>query len=147
MSPNLLSYLILVARVGNKCFRGWGRGLLSFKSWGPLISPICALRYRLCVLTLCGGLSRNGCYNPMCLDIWPIGSGTIRNCSLVGVAVAMLKEVCDCRVWWAFRSQMCSRYLPCGTEAPFASFWSKCRTHSFFSTMCACTLPCFLPRW
>lgn len=85
------------------------------------LTNLCSKIQALC-FDFVWGLSRNGCYNPMCLDVCPIGSGTIRNCSLVGVAVAMLKEVCDCRVWWAFRSQMCSRYLPCGTEAPFASF-------------------------
>lgn len=40
----------------------------------------------------------------MCLNAWPIGSGTIRRCGPVGVGVALLKEVC----YWgqALRFQM-----------------------------------------
>jgi hypothetical protein len=32
----------------------------------------------------CGGLNRNDLHRPMCLSAWPIGSGTLRRCSLVG---------------------------------------------------------------
>jgi hypothetical protein len=33
----------------------------------------------------------------MCLNVWLLGSGTIRRCGLVGVGVALLEEVCHCR--------------------------------------------------
>ena len=45
---------------------------------------------------LCGGLNRNGPNRLMCLTAWPIGSGTIRRCGLVGVGVTLLQEVCHC---------------------------------------------------
>jgi hypothetical protein len=32
----------------------------------------------------------------MYLNAWPIGSGTILKCDLVGVGVALLEEVCHC---------------------------------------------------
>ena len=44
----------------------------------------------------CGGLNRNGLHKLMCLNVWPIGSGTIRRCSLVGVGMTLLEEVCHC---------------------------------------------------
>ena len=40
-------------------------------------------------LTPCGGLNRFGPH-------WPIGSGIIRRCGLIGVDVALLEEVCHC---------------------------------------------------
>ena len=39
-----------------------------------------------------GDLNRNAPHRLMCLNTWPIGSGTIRGCGLVGVGVA-----CHCR--------------------------------------------------
>ena len=42
----------------------------------------------------CGGLNRYGFHRFMCLNAWPIRSGTIRKCGLVGVGVALLEEVC-----------------------------------------------------
>ena len=30
----------------------------------------------------------------MCLNVWPIGSDTIRRCVLVGIGVALLEEMC-----------------------------------------------------
>jgi hypothetical protein len=38
-------------------------------------------------------MNRNG-LTEFCLNAWPIGSGTIRKCSLVRVGVALLEEVC-----------------------------------------------------
>ena len=32
----------------------------------------------------------------MCLNAWPIGSGTIRRCGLMGISVVLLEEVCQC---------------------------------------------------
>ena len=37
----------------------------------------------------CGGLNRFGLHRPVCLNVWPIGSDTIKRCGLVG-------EVCHC---------------------------------------------------
>jgi hypothetical protein len=34
----------------------------------------------------------------MCLNAWPIGSGTIRGFGLVAVCVALLEEMCHCGV-------------------------------------------------
>ena len=28
--------------------------------------------------------------------VWPMGGGTIKRCGLVGIGVALLKEVCHC---------------------------------------------------
>ena len=36
----------------------------------------------------CGGLNRFCPYRLMCLNAWPIGSGTIRRCGLVGAVGA-----------------------------------------------------------
>ena len=43
-----------------------------------------------------GGLNRNGPYILMCMNAWPIRSGTIRRYGLVGVGVVLLEEVCHC---------------------------------------------------
>jgi hypothetical protein len=32
----------------------------------------------------------------MYLNTWPIGSGTIRRCCLIGISVTLLKDVCHC---------------------------------------------------
>jgi hypothetical protein len=40
-----------------------------------------------------GGLNRNGPHRLMCLNAWPIGSGIIRMCGLVGVGVALCVTV------------------------------------------------------
>ena len=32
----------------------------------------------------------------MCLNAWPIGSGTIRRCDLVGAGMALLEEAHHC---------------------------------------------------
>ena len=45
----------------------------------------------------CDGLNRNSLHRVMCLHAWPIGSGTIRKCGLIGVGMALLEEVCHCR--------------------------------------------------
>jgi hypothetical protein len=41
-----------------------------------------------------GGLNRFGLHRLMCLNPWPIGSGTIRKYGLVGVEMDFLEEVC-----------------------------------------------------
>ena len=54
----------------------------------------------------CGGLNKNGPQRLMCLNAWPIGSGTIRKCCLAGVGVALLEKV---SLWrQALRSQVLS---------------------------------------
>jgi hypothetical protein len=40
-----------------------------------------------------GGLNMNGPHRLMCLNAWPIGSGTIRRYGLVGEGVTLLEEV------------------------------------------------------
>jgi hypothetical protein len=52
----------------------------------------------------CGGLNRYGPHRLLYLDAWPIGSGTIRRCGLVGVGVTLFDEVCHCG--WTMRFQM-----------------------------------------
>ena len=32
----------------------------------------------------------------MCLNVWPLESGTIRSCGLLGEGVTFLEEVCHC---------------------------------------------------
>jgi hypothetical protein len=44
-----------------------------------------------------------------CLSAWLIGSGTIRRYGLVGVGVALLKEVCHCWEGWGLISYAQSR--------------------------------------
>jgi hypothetical protein len=39
--------------------------------------------------TGCGGLNKNVPHRLMCLNAWPIGSGTIRRCGLVGGSVSL----------------------------------------------------------
>lgn len=45
-------------------------------------------------VTCCGDLNRYGPERLICLNAWPIGSGAIRRCDLVGAGVAFLEEVC-----------------------------------------------------
>ena len=74
----------------------------------------------------CGGLNRNGYHAVMCLNAWPIGSGTTMKYGLIGVGVAFLEEVCHCGVrLWGLR---CSGYGHCGTQSPPTACWSTCRT-------------------
>jgi hypothetical protein len=40
-----------------------------------------------------GGLNRFGPHRLMCFNAWPMGSGIIWRCGLVGVGVALLEEV------------------------------------------------------
>jgi hypothetical protein len=42
----------------------------------------------------CGGLSRYSPHRLLCLNAWPIGSGTIKKCCLVEVGVTFLGEMC-----------------------------------------------------
>ena len=42
-----------------------------------------------------GGLNGYGPHRLICLNAWPIRSGTIRRCGLVGVDVA-LEKLCHC---------------------------------------------------
>jgi hypothetical protein len=45
---------------------------------------------------MCVGLNRFGPHGFICLNAWPIGSGTIRRKVLVRVGVVLLEEVCHC---------------------------------------------------
>lgn len=47
-------------------------------------------------LSGCCDLNRYDPHRHMCLNAWPMGTGTIRCCSLVGVDVFLLEEVCHC---------------------------------------------------
>lgn len=47
-------------------------------------------------VTFCGALNRYGSHRLMYLNAWPIVGGTVRRCSLAGVGVAFLEEVCHC---------------------------------------------------
>ena len=38
-----------------------------------------------------GGLNRYGPHRLMCVNAWPVGSGTIRRCGIAGVSVALLR--------------------------------------------------------
>jgi hypothetical protein len=51
----------------------------------------------------------------MCLNAWPMGSVTFRKCSLVGVGVALLEEVCQCGD--GLRGLLCSSSIQCGTQS------------------------------
>ena len=42
----------------------------------------------------CGGLNRYGSLRLMCLNAWPIRSGTIRRCGLIEVGVPYLEQMC-----------------------------------------------------
>ncbi|ERE82677.1 putative double-stranded RNA-binding protein Staufen isoform 3 [Cricetulus griseus] len=44
----------------------------------------------------CDGLNRYGPHGLMCLNAWPIQSGTIRSGTIVEVGVALFEEVCHC---------------------------------------------------
>jgi hypothetical protein len=44
----------------------------------------------------CGDLKSCSSYIFMCLNSWPIESGTIRRYGLVGVGVALLEKACHC---------------------------------------------------
>ena len=46
-------------------------------------------------LVVCGGLNRFDSHR-LCLNAWPLGSGTFRKCGLTGVHMALLEEVCRC---------------------------------------------------
>ena len=48
-------------------------------------------------LGLCSGLNRFGLYRLMCLNAWPVGSGTISTSVLIRIGVASLEEMCHCR--------------------------------------------------
>ena len=51
----------------------------------------------VCVsVAVSGALSKYGLHRLMCVNAWPMGSGTIRRCGFVGVCVALLEEVCHC---------------------------------------------------
>ena len=43
-----------------------------------------------------GDLNRYDPHRCMCLSAWPIKSGSIRRCGLVGVGVVLLEEGCHC---------------------------------------------------
>lgn len=56
----------------------------------------------------CGGMNRIGPHKLMCLNVWSIGSGTIRRCSLAGIGMALLEEVWHCGggIWGHIYSQV-----------------------------------------
>lgn len=45
---------------------------------------------------LYGGFNRYGPLKLVCLNAWPKGRGTVRNCGLVGVGMISLGEECHC---------------------------------------------------
>jgi hypothetical protein len=47
----------------------------------------------------CGDFNRYGPHRLTCLNAWPIGSGTIKRCGIVGETVILLEEVCHCGSW------------------------------------------------
>ena len=59
-------------------------------------------------LRLGGGLNKNGPHTLMCLNTWPIGSGTIRRYGLVGVSVALLEKCVIVRVGFEVLSAQAS---------------------------------------
>ena len=54
----------------------------------------------------------------MCLNVWRIGSGSIGNCDLVGVGIALLEEVCH--HGGGLCGPICSSYTQCGTQSASA---------------------------
>ena len=75
----------------------------------------------------------------ICDDLYMtgLGSGTVRRCGLVGVGVALLKEVCLCegRQWDPPPNHE-------GASLFLAAFRWRCRTLSSSCTMPAWKLPC-----
>lgn len=59
------------------------------------VSPVTTLCFKI-YLCVCGSLNRYDPQRLMCLNVWPIKSGTIKECSLVGVGVACSEGVCHC---------------------------------------------------
>ena len=43
-----------------------------------------------------GDLNRHGLHRLTCLNVWPIGSGTIKRSGPVGLGGALLEKVCHC---------------------------------------------------
>ena len=48
----------------------------------------------LIAFSMYGGLNRYSPHGLICLNVWPIGDGTVRGCGLIEVDVASLEEVC-----------------------------------------------------
>ena len=44
------------------------------------------------------GLNRYGPHKLKCLNAWPIASGTIRRCGLVGIGMVLMEKLCHCGV-------------------------------------------------
>ena len=89
----------------------------------------------------CGPLNKNDPHRLLYLNAWLLGSGSIRKCVLVGVGVALLKEV----FYWAIWGFRCSSQAQC--LSPPDAYWWGCGAFSYFSrTTSACMLPCF-PSW
>ena len=68
-------------------------------------------------LGYCGGLNRYGPHRLICLNAWPIGSGAVRRCDLVGKAMALMMEVCHCG--GRPGSLICSKPCPVWDTVPF----------------------------
>ena len=71
----------------------------------------------------CGSLKRYGLHRLLCLNVWFIGSGTVRRCGLVGVARTLLEEVC--RGGGGLWSLLGSSYTQRGTQSLAAAFQIK----------------------
>ena len=46
---------------------------------------------------ICAYVNSYDLHRLMCLNAWPMGSGTIRRCGLIGGGMTFLEEVCHCR--------------------------------------------------
>ena len=80
----------------------------------------------------CGGLNGNGPHRFMCVNAWPIGSGTIMRCGLI-------EEVCHC-IGRTLSSCMPGVYH-CGCQSISAAYRARYRTLNSSSTKSACVLP------
>ena len=81
------------------------------------------------------GLNRYGPHRLVCLNVWPLESGTIRRCGLVKGSMSLWR--------WGLRSLICPSHAQ--WHSLLAALGSRCRTLSISSTVPAWMLPCFLP--
>lgn len=97
-------------------------------------------------LSGCCDLNRYDPHRHMCLNAWLLWSGTIRWCSLVGVDVFLLEELCHCGsgLWDFIYAE--------ATTSMSVHFLFVCRSRStvlsyLSSSMSPCVLPCFSLWW
>ena len=76
-------------------------------------------------------------------NAWPMGNGTIRRCSLVGVGGALLEEVYHCGL--GFEASSAQDRPGMEFQFPTVALGSKYRIISSSSTKFACTMPYFPP--